>query len=997
MASDGPTKAGQIAAAPDAAAPSGTVTFLFTDIEGSTRLLEALRGRYAEVLGEQRRILREAFALWRGHEIDTQGDSFFTAFTRAGEALRCAIDAQRALAAWRWPAEADVRVRMGIHTGEPLLATSGYVGMDVHRAARIAAAGHGGQILLSGTTHDLVIEDLPTDIELRDLGSHRLKDLRAETRLYEVTGEGLRADFDPIVTSAADEPPPAPGESPYRGLQAFEERDAELFFGREEIVAGLVQQVPGSRFVALIGASGSGKSSILRAGLIPALRDATPPWRIVLFTPTAHPLEALAEAIEPDASPARLSALVDDLRADPRSLAVALRPKKGRDAAGRGRLLVAVDQLEEVFTLCRDQAERHAFLASLTHACGLDDGEADIPSDADRATVLITLRADFYAFLAPYSEMREAAAASQAYVGAMSAEELRRAIEEPARRGGWEFTPGLVDLLLRDVGDEPGALPLLSHALLETWQRRRGTTMTLRSYAESGGVKSAIARTADRVYQSELTDAQQRIARDIFVRLTELGEGAQDTRRRARMRELVPDDDTRAAGVRAVVSTLANARLVTVGEDIVEVAHEALIREWPTLREWLSADREGLRLQRRLTEAATEWEVSGFDESLLFRGARLAGARESTEYRGVLNGIERRFLDASIELAEREENEREGVRKREVAAAQALAAAETKRAEDAAQSARGLRKRAALLAGALVFAAALAGVTFIVSQQSAANAALAEQNAQEARDNAALAEQRAAESRDNATLAEQSAQQAHDGEALAKVRATQATAQRLGADAAQVLFSGREPELAALLALNGLRAGYTPQADATLQRAGRQMSGTLFQHEAPVESLVVTPNGKTMITVAGGKIWIWDVDAGTLRDTFDAPAGSDGDYSYLALSEDGTVLLSSAYNGPGALYAIDSVSGSAEPIVSDCPSLTATTGIRALSGNGLVLATYLDGDSPAGPRGNVVIVSVPGCSPMPGPFAAPGLNDPTMNFDGTLLAGSVNENNTMVA
>ena len=582
MATEGPSMTVATEVSQPSATPRGTVTFLFTDIEGSTRLLERLRGRYAEVLAEQRRILREAFALWHGHEIDTQGNSFFTAFTRAGEALRCAIDAQRALGAWRWPAEADVRVRMGIHTGEPLVGTTGYVGMDVHRAARIAAAGHGGQILLSGTTHDLVADDLPSDIELRDLGSHRLKDLRAETRLYQVGGEGLRAEFDPLVTSAADEPPPTPGESPYRGLQVFEERDAALFFGREDIVASLVDQLRGARFVALIGASGSGKSSILRAGLIPTLRDESPPWRVVLLTPTAHPLEALADAIDPDASPAHLTALVDDLRADPRSLAVALRPKAGRDAGDRGRLIIAIDQLEEVFTLCRDEEERNAFLACLIHACGLNDGHADEAPDADRATVFVTLRADFYAFLAPYPEIRDAAAASQAYVGAMSANELRRAIEEPARRGGWDFTPGLVDLLLRDVGDEPGALPLLSHALLETWQRRRGTTMTLRSYSESGGVKSAIARTADRVYETELTDEQKRIAHDVFIRLTELGEGAQDTRRRVRLRELMPDDSPRAAGVSTVVNALAEARLVTVGEETVEVAHEALIREWPT-------------------------------------------------------------------------------------------------------------------------------------------------------------------------------------------------------------------------------------------------------------------------------------------------------------------------------------------------------------------------------------------------------------------------------
>ncbi len=997
MASKAPAQTGATAASTETSAPSGTVTFLFTDIEGSTRLLERLRGRYAEVLAEQRRILRESFSLWRGHEIDTQGDSFFTAFTRAGDALRCAIEAQRSLAAWRWPGEADVRVRMGIHTGEPVVAASGYVGMDVHRAARIAAAGHGGQILLSGTTHDLVADDLPAQIELLDLGSHRLKDLRAETRLYQVSGEGLRADFDPIVTSAADEPPPTPGEPPYRGLQVFEEHDAPLFFGREEIVAGLVRQLRAARFLALIGASGSGKSSILRAGLIPALREEKSAWRVLLLTPTAHPLEALAGAIEPDGSPGRLAALVDDLRADPRSLAVVLRADSGGATSARGRLLVAVDQLEEVFTLCRDEAERSAFLAALVHASGLDDGPADTPPDSDRATVLVTLRADFYAALAPYAPIREAAATSQTYVGAMSIDELRRAIEEPARRGGWEFTPGLVDLLLRDVGDEPGALPLLSHALLETWQRRRGATMTLRSYSESGGVKGAIARTADRVYETELSDPQRRIARDIFVRLTELGEGAQDTRRRARLSELTPGDGDQARGVRAVIGALAEARLVTVGEDTVEVAHEALIREWPTLREWLSADRESLRLHRRLTEATAEWEISGFDDSMLFRGARLAQARESTDYKGLLNELEQRFLDASISLAEREEGEREAARQREVEAAQALAAAQGLRAEEAARSAKGLRQRALLLAGALVVVGLLAGTAFVLAQQSAANASLASQSAQEARDNAALADQRAQEARDNAALADQRAQEAHDSAALAQQQATEAFAERMGAVATQVLLSGREPELAALLAMNGLRAGYTPQADATLQRAGRQRSSEVFQHDASVDSVAVTPDGKTMITVSAGMTLVWDVDSGTRTQTLAAPLGSAnyGSYSYVELSSDGGTMLVSGYDGPGAIYRLSGQPAVAEPIAVDCPALTAETGIRAISGDGRVLATYLTGAAAGADTDDVLVVTMPDCAPIRPTFQLPGLNDPALNEDGTLLTGSLSSNSVM--
>ena len=192
----------------------------------------------------------------------------------------------------------------------------------------------------------------------------------------------------------------------------------------------------------------------------------------------------------------------------------------------------------------------------------------------------------------------------------MDADGLRRAIEEPATRNGWTIVPGLVDLMLHDAGDEPGALPLLSHALLETWQRRRGTTLTLQGYAESGGVRGAIAKTADRVYLQELSEDQRKIARNIFLRLTELGEGTQDTRRRVARPELVPGDDpVQTVEIEHVLALLTDARLLTMADGSVEVAHEALIREWPTLREWLAQDREGLRLQRRLTEAATDWQI----------------------------------------------------------------------------------------------------------------------------------------------------------------------------------------------------------------------------------------------------------------------------------------------------------------------------------------------------------------------------------------------------
>jgi class 3 adenylate cyclase len=178
--------------------PSGTITFMFTDMEGSTQLVQQLHDEYATLLEDQRSILRTAFEKWNGHEVDTQGDSFFVAFTRASDAVNAAVDAQRALAGYRGPQGVTVRVRTGLHTAESHFGATGYVGIDVHRAARICAAGHGGQVLVSQTTYDLLESSLPHDVGWRDLGEHRLKDLNRLQRLFQLEISDLPSDFPPL-------------------------------------------------------------------------------------------------------------------------------------------------------------------------------------------------------------------------------------------------------------------------------------------------------------------------------------------------------------------------------------------------------------------------------------------------------------------------------------------------------------------------------------------------------------------------------------------------------------------------------------------------------------------------------------------------------------------------------------------------------------------------------------------------------------------------------
>ena len=543
------------------------------------------------------------------------------------------------------------------------------------------------------------------------------------TQLYEQIrdGEVIPPDPTPFLDL-----PPAPGTPPFKGLAYFSESDAELFFGRELLTANLTAQLdPDSdrRFLAVVGASGSGKSSIVRAGLIPALKRGdtmadgrSPPsgsssWPVHLLTPSAHPLHALAVALTQSTQAlATTTDLIDDMARDPRCLHLhicrILPPAVDH-------LLLVVDQFEELFTQCRDKGERQSFVDNLMTAASM----------VGPAFVVITLRADFYDHCGEYAALRGALEQHQVYIGPMNQDELHRAITKPAHLGRWTFEPGLVDFLLQEVADEPGTLPLLSHALLETWRHRRGRLMTLAGYNESGGVRGAIARTAERVMR-QMEPAQRSIARNIFLRLTELGDATQETRRRVKLSELVQGSEE-AAAIEHVLKILVDARLVITSEESAEVAHEALIREWPTLRGWLEADLEGLRTHRHLTDAAKEWERLEHDPGELYRGARLVVSREwVATHAKDLNPLEREFLAASQAWEERQQVDREAQHQRELEAAQSAAEAERQRAEEQARSARRLRRGALLLAGVSLLTVLLAVAAFAARANARREAAV---------------------------------------------------------------------------------------------------------------------------------------------------------------------------------------------------------------------------------------------------------------------------------
>ncbi len=412
----------------------------------------------------------------------------------------------------------------------------------------------------------------------------------------------------------------------------------------------MIDKLGEGRFLAVLGPSGCGKSSLVRAGVMPALKNGALPgskaWTVRLVTPGTQPLRGLAAQLARLFPRESMQRTLDGLRADERSLDLAVALTLG-ERPDEERVVLVVDQFEEVFTLCADETERAAFVANLCYAATIPGG---------RLVVLVAMRADFYHRCAPYPDLANLMATQQFLVSPLDPEGLREAIERPAWRAGYELQAGLAEAILDDVADRPGSLPLLEHVLLEIWQRRQGQTLTFEAYVASGGVAGALAQRANAIYEG-LTPAQQAIARRVLLRLVQPGEGTEDTRRRAELSELRtrPDEE---ADLEAVVKALADGRLLTTSQDevtkarVVDVAHEALIRSWPELRGWLEESRDLLRAHRRLTEAASEWDRNGRDEGFLYRRAALAAweARSAD----ALNDLERGFLEASREREARE-------------------------------------------------------------------------------------------------------------------------------------------------------------------------------------------------------------------------------------------------------------------------------------------------------------------------------------------------------
>jgi WD40 repeat protein/DNA-binding SARP family transcriptional activator len=521
---------------------------------------------------------------------------------------------------------ARARLELG-ETTEAILAAEAALELDPYREScyRTIMAGHAAA---GNPAEGLVAYERCRRLLADELGI----DPSATTRALQVELLGRSDHPRPTATrtnptrrvSSVTRARPTPDAAPYVGLRTFQEGDADRFFGRDGDVARLLDRLEGSRFLAVLGPSGSGKSSLVRAGLIPALRvgalAGSDTWSVRVLRPGHRPCAALDAATGV--------------------------------AHGRGRRLVVVDQLEEIFVLASDR-ERGRFLEDLT---------ALASSPRSDVTVVTTLRADLYPRLTDHPRLADLASANQYLVTPLDEVGLAEAIEGPARLADLMLEPSLTQAIILDVARRPGALPLLQQALLELWRRRDGRTLTLEGYRETGGVAAGVARWAESIWDG-LDDDERDTARRLLLRLTRPGEGTEDSRLLVPVDQLITGHG-QGPLVDQVVDRLTAARLLTSttshdGVPQLELSHEALLRAWPRLRGWIDEDRAGLTIHRRLTDATLEWERRGRDPALLYRGVLLAEASTwAARDPRVLNPRERAFLSAGEDATRTAEHRR---------------------------------------------------------------------------------------------------------------------------------------------------------------------------------------------------------------------------------------------------------------------------------------------------------------------------------------------------
>ncbi|MBX0327128.1 hypothetical protein K2Z83_05460 [Oscillochloris sp. ZM17-4] len=715
--------------------------------------------------------------------------------------------------------------------------------------------------------------------------------------------ESVLADFDPSMA------PDLPEDlCPYLGLDSFRESDRRRFFGRAQLTQQFVQRLESARSLLVVGPSGSGKSSLVRAGLLPALRDGTLPgsagWRYLPpMIPSTDPILSLARAIYPDARSYQALEIARRLRDDPESVLAMI----GGDSGAPAVLLV--DQFEELFTLAEREADRAAFIRAILAIVG---------AAAPQHRIVLTMRSDFETFALAVPELKPLVEETRAPVTPLSPAELREAIEAPAQDIGLKFESGVVDLLVQELAGEPAGLPLLQFTLLKLWEQREHNRITLAAYERVGGGRQALARSADAFYEA-LIPEDQVSTRRILLRMVRPGDGLEVTSSRVRLDELsVGGEDP--GRINRVIQKLVAARLVRLTHDEagrpsqLEVSHEALVRNWPRLVGWLEDEKLALATRRRLEQRAQEWQRLGsgsaglLDETQLREAEHWVASPEAL-YLGY-DPVLARLIVASSEALREAEDAREAIRERELAQARALAEEQRARAEAEAARADSQRRSAVWLRVLLAGMAALAVAALYLGTQAIASAARetslkatavlsAATNASLAATSDALRQTAEAQSELERSLgrtavaaqgeAQRSAEQANIQRIAAETQRNLARAGELSAQAQEALAS--RPQRGLLLAVAAAQVGDSPAeiASAALIAALARTDGVgIGMAPGPIVAAAMTADGALLASAdESGTLALWDAAAdpgaallATVRDLGEAAR-------FAALSDDG--------------------------------------------------------------------------------------------------------------
>jgi WD40 repeat protein/class 3 adenylate cyclase len=834
--------------------------FLIADVRGYTHFTQAHGDEAAARLASKfASVTRTRVEAAGGSVIELRGDEALAVFGSPREALRAAIDLQARFIdeSARDPA-LPLTVGIGLDAGEAVRVENGYRGAPLNVAARLCSLAATGEVLASQEVVHLARR--VEGARFLDHGPTTLKGIAHPVHVVKIVAEST---------------------NPYKGLRPFDESDSSDFFGREALIetilARLNESGPRSRFLAIVGPSGSGKSSVVKAGVIPAVRNgavggAARPL-VALTVPGQDPIKDAAVAVE--------SVTASDVGRWENASGMTKAIQRALPAGSE--LFLVIDQFEELFTLVEDEGMRQLFLDGLC---------ASVLDETSRLRVIVTLRADFYDRPLLYKEFGDLVGARTQAVTALSPREMERAISGPAERAGVALEKGLVAQILADVSDQPGALPLLQYALTELFDHRRGTTMTLDAYEQIGGVSGALVRRAESLYEGLEAESQDAV-RQLFLRLAASEEDIGTTRRRVAQSEILSIGDP--AVMESVFDIFGSARLLSFdrdpssGSSTVEVAHEALLVHWPRLRGWLEAAAEDLRAQRRLASAATEWVAENKDPSFLLSGSRLLQLRAWRESSDVaITQAERDFLDASIQEHARREAEEH--------------ARELRERDLERRSVRRLRALVAVMAVAAVIAGAITIFAF-GQQRRAENEA---RNARARELSAAALANLDADPELSILLAEEAIEQTRSADGSVLREAEEALHRAVGAS--RIVLSVPRLGGAVDWGRSGVFVTEGPEntgiidiRDATTGKRTTSFKG----HDVDVNSVAFSHDGSMLATTGDdGALKVWGPDDGKLQSSF----AGEGEVWGPSFSPDGS-LVSASWPDEGSVRVMRSTSG----------------------------------------------------------------------------------------